>query len=71
MAAFGHLDDGAAARHEAQERPVGHQADEPVVTVLHRHVLDALPAHEVGHDLHRIVLLHGEQVGGHVLIDAQ
>ena len=59
---------------EAQQLALGDQAHQPVVIVLHHHVPDVVPHHEIRHQIHRLGLLDGHQVGqwahelGHVAL---
>ena len=49
----------------------GHQPDESVEVVFHRHMADVVPVHDTGHDVHQFVLIDREQVGGHQLADSR
>ncbi len=63
-------DRAPATGEQAQDRAVRDEPDQSVPSlVLDEHLADAVPVHQVGDQLDRVVLGHGDEVGRHQLLD--
>lgn len=45
------------------------QPDQALPVILHEHMPDVLPVHQTGHEFDEFVLIHGEEVRRHELLD--
>ncbi len=56
---------------QAKQRAVRDEPYDLLPVVLDEHMADALTVHQKGDQVDQLVFVHGEQLGGHVLLDAE